>query len=322
MAKSAGNCMPSKFLLLCCLFFASCRFGHCSTVEVDAVPSAAALLSVPADGAPRRGVLYRIHGQGQTSYLFGTIHVGKQGFFPLEPEVTRALASASNLVMELDIRESEPFSIALNKYGFYVPGDTIRNHLSAEAMARLESALRRAGIELPSVAHYKPWLMANMLVGLELERHGFQRSQGVENFLLAASPHKKVVGLESADYQLSLFATLDDVQQERYLLENLDDLQDGNALKKSQSLIDAWSAADAEKIDRALLELTTGNTVSSHFMQRTLLDKRNPEMATAIENIMKDKQAAFVGVGVLHLIGANGLPQLLMQRGYEVEKVY
>lgn len=322
MAKSVGNCMPSKFLLLCCLFFASCRFGQCATVEVDTVPSAAALLAAPADGAPRRGVLYRIQGRGQTSYLFGTIHVGKQGFFPLEPEVTRALAGASNLVMERDIRESEPFSIALSKHGFYLPGDTIRNHLSPDAMARLESSLRQAGIASHTVAHYKPWLMANMLVGLELEQHGFQRSQGVENFLLAASPHKKVVGLESADYQLSLFATLDDAQQERYLLENLDDLQDGNALRKSQGLIDAWSSADAEKIDRVMLELTTGNTISSYFMQRTLLDKRNPEMATAIDNIMKDRQAAFVGVGVLHLLGANGLPQLLMQRGYEVEKVY
>jgi uncharacterized protein YbaP (TraB family) len=57
-------------------------------------------------------------------------------------------------------------------------------------------------------------------------------------------------------------------------------------------------------------------------MQRTLLGKRNPEMASSIERILQQDQVAFVGVGLLHLVGDNGLPQLLRQRGYDVEQVY
>jgi uncharacterized protein YbaP (TraB family) len=45
-------------------------------------------------------------------------------------------------------------------------------------------------------------------------------------------------------------------------------------------------------------------------------------MASSIEAIMRDDQVAFVGVGLLHLIGSNGVPQLLRQRGYEVEQVF
>ena len=119
-----------------------------------------------------------------------------------------------------------------------------------------------------------------------------------------------------------LFIRSNDTQQESYLLENLADLEDGTALRKSQDLIDAWNSADAAKIDASMRELTSGDSVSSRFMRHILLGKRNPEMANAIDNIMKDNKIAFVGVGLLHLLGAQGLPQLLRQRGYVVEKIY
>ncbi len=128
--------------------------------------------------------------------------------------------------------------------------------------------------------------------------------------------------LESADYQLALFDTLDERQQEQYLLENLADLADGASLRKSQDLIEAWNSADRSRINAAWRTLTSGDTVSAGFMQRTLLGKRNPEMASAIERILQQDQVAFVGVGLLHLVGENGLPQLLRQRGYDVEQVY
>jgi uncharacterized protein YbaP (TraB family) len=37
---------------------------------------------------------------------------------------------------------------------------------------------------------------------------------------------------------------------------------------------------------------------------------------------MKSEGTTFVGVGLLHLVGEDGVPKLLQQRGYEVEKLY
>jgi len=315
--------MPSKLLLLLTLLLAW-SLPACSA-DIS-VASGATALSEPAqlDLVPRRGTLYRVRHGGKTSYLFGTIHVGKQDFFPLEPEVTRALADSSALVIELDIRDSAPFQLALDKHGSYPAGDTIVQHLKPDTLNQLVSALGRAGISLHTVERYKPWLVANLLVGAELERHGFERSHAVEYFLLdlAKKQDKAVRELESADYQLALFDSMNDAQQERYLRENLNDLDDGASLKKSEDLISAWSSADAPRIAAVLHELTTGDTVSAAFMQNMLLGKRNPEMASSIERIMRDDQVAFVGVGLLHLVGDQGLPQLLKQRGYEVEKLY
>jgi uncharacterized protein YbaP (TraB family) len=270
------------------------------------------------------GQLYRVTHEGKTSYLYGTIHVGRDGVYPLDAVASRALLDSKALVIELDIREDKAFQLALARHGRYAEGDTVQNHLTPATLQKTAQALARAGIPLSTVQHYKPWLIANLLVGAELDKNGYQRSQAVEYALLAAAQKqdKTVRELESADYQLSLFDSLDERQQEQYLLENLADLDDGDSLKKSQALIDAWRAADNTGIQAAWRSATTGDSISAGFMNRVLLGKRNPEMAANIERIMQQDQVAFVGVGLLHLVGDDGLPQLLKRRGYEVEQLY
>ncbi|MES2118067.1 MAG: TraB/GumN family protein [Pseudomonadota bacterium] len=293
---------------------------------------ARAVESLPTEGAaiagaaasPRHGALYRVSHEGHTGYLYGTIHVGKPDDTLLAPEVARALADASALVVELDIRSNDAFQLALARHGMYADGDTIARHVSPATLRQLVQALARAGIALHDVERYKPWLLGNLLQGLELDRNGYRRSGAAEYVLLAAAKQqdKTVRELESADYQLAMFDALDEAQQEQYLRENLADLEDGAALKRSRGLIDAWRAADTQRIDAALRQFTDGASVNATFMQTTLLGKRNPEMASAIERILQQDRVAFVGVGLLHLAGANGLPQLLRQRGYTIEQLY
>jgi uncharacterized protein YbaP (TraB family) len=320
--------MPSKLLLSAAVCLACLRPAMAADISLQqggaALLPAAIVAPATVVALPRRGALYKVSLDGKVSYLFGTIHAGREDFFPLEPQVTRALHESSALVIELDIRENDAFQVALSKHGSYAKGDTLDRHLSPSTLKLLLPALTRAGLSMKAVEHYKPWLVANLLVGKELERAGFQRGQAVEYVLLDAARKqaKAVRELESADYQLALFDTLDGARQEQYLLENLADLADGAALKKSQQLIDAWDSADSSRLTAAWRSATTGNSVSAIFMQDTLLGKRNPEMASSIQRIMAQDKVAFVGVGVLHLVGDNGLPQLLRQRGYQVEQLY
>ena len=284
----------------------------------------AAPAAVAQAGAIKRGTLYRVRHQGNTTYLFGTIHVGKPAFFPLEDEVTHALSRASKLVLEIDIRKPEPFQQALHKHGIYPVGETVEAHLSAATLASLKRALQDADVPFKDVRHMKPWLLAKMLVGLDLERNGYQRSHGIETFLLSMADRqaKDVRELESAEYQMSLFDSMPDAVQEQYLRENLAELGDGNALKKAQALIDAWANANGDAVEAFMRDSLLEKTTSGEFMQRVLLDKRNPEMASKIEELLRDDEATFVGVGLLHMVGETGVPTLLRQRGYEVEKLY
>ncbi len=344
--------MPKQLPLPLCLVhtFAALALsvGAVAALAAEGAPTAAAELA-PASGitvagsvahsarsAPARtatrsqatpgyshGALFRISRDGQMSYLFGTIHVGATSFYPLAPEVSDALAQASRLVLELDTRGDAAFDMAVARHASYAKGDHIRNHVSADTLRRLVRALHAVGIPLSDVGHLKPWLLANMLIGLELEQSGFQRAHGNEAVLLDAMQARgaSVAELESADYQLSLFDTLGDAHAESYLREALDDLATGRAMEKASAVIAAWTSGDPNALDALIPDTIGAGTVTADFTRRTLLDRRNPEMAQRIEHIMKDGKVSFVGVGLLHLLGANGLPQLLSQRGYLVERI-
>jgi uncharacterized protein YbaP (TraB family) len=274
--------------------------------------------------APHQGGLFRVSHAGRVAYLFGTVHVGTPAFYPLPPEVGRALGGANRIVLELDTGANAAFARAVALHGSYAPGDDIRRHLSAPTMRALTAALHAQGMPVASMAGYKPWLVANMLLGMELERRGYRRNAGVEQALLeqARRHHAKVAHLESAEYQLGLYDTLDDGQAERYLKEVLDGLADGSALRTAQGIVEAWASGDVQALDHVLQDATAGHTVVAEFTRRVLLGRRNPEMVQHIERLMREDSVTFVGVGLLHLLGANGLPQLLAQRGYLVERVY
>lgn len=272
----------------------------------------------------RQGAFFKVSRAGQTSYLFGTIHVGAKSFYPLAPEVSEALAGANRLVVELDTRANDAFQQAVALHGSYPAGVHIRDHVSADTMARLTEALHAAGITVSSVSHLKPWLLANILMGLELERNGFERINGNEFVLLAQAQARgtAVAELESADYQLSLFDTLSDADSERYLRESLAELANGSSLRKAKATIAAWNSGDHAALEALIPDVVEAGTVMSDFTRRMLLAKRNPEMAARIESFMQDGKTTFIGVGVLHLLGADSLPRLLAQRGYQVERVY
>jgi uncharacterized protein YbaP (TraB family) len=252
------------------------------------------------------------------------VHVGTRGFYPLPPEVSRALGSANRVVVELDTRSNDAYLRALALHGLYARGDDIRRHLPAPTLRALTGVLHARGISLASMAGYKPWLVANLLLSAELERKGYRRSDGVERTLLAQAQRRgiKVAELESAEYQLALYDSMDEASAVRYLQEVLEGLADGRALRTAQAVIDAWSSGDPRALDVVLQESTAGTGVVAEFTRRVLLGRRNPEMADQIERLMREGSVTFVGVGLLHLLGANGLPQLLAQRGYLVERVY
>jgi hypothetical protein len=294
-----------------------------SLSSVEHFPYASSAQERPAD-AKRQSVLYKVSQGGNAIYLFGTVHVGTSSFYPFAPEVRQALSEASELVLELDTRSSKAFATAVLQHGSYAHGEHIKDFVAAATMARLTEALHAIGITVASVAHLKPWLIANILMGLELQRSGFERSQGNEFVLLqeAQARGTTVTELESADYQLGLFDTLSPAQSERYLLESLSALSDGTSLRKAKSTIDAWSSGDIQALDALLPDAVSGDSVTADFTREVLLGKRNPAMVERIDQLMHEKRAAFVGVGLLHMLGSEGLPRLLAQRGYQVERMY
>ena len=309
-------------LALVALSAGVCAAPAAERAQASAVHGVDASAHVPARER-RQGALFKVSKGRRTSYLFGTIHVGQASFYPLAPPVTAALLAADRLVVELDTRGQRSFEQALGAHARYAAGDHINKHVSPDTLARLTRALHAVGIAVSTVAHLKPWMLANLLLGLELERSGFNRSNGNESFLLAHAEARgtAVAELESADYQLALFDTLDEADAERYLREALAQLADGRSLRKAKATVAAWTSGEHAALDALLADEVHGGVMAT-FTRDVLLDKRNPAMATRLATLMQGGKVNFVAVGVLHLLGANGLPTLLAQQGFRVERMY
>lgn len=301
----------------------------------DSMPAKGTLAEQPAtalapgnaaapEQAVRRGTLFEIRRGDRIAYLFGTVHVGKPGFPPLEPDTARAFAQAGTLAVEIDIRDTGALAAALRRYGVLSGGDTLARRLDKSTMARLNAILAKFGVPPQAVAGLKPWMVANLLISVALERSGYSAANGTEIFLLrqASETAKPVVALESAAYQMSLFDRLSAAEQATYLKETLDQLENGKALDRAARMLDAWNRADSESVLRLAREELEEKTFSARFAQHELLNRRNPEMAARIVDMLKEKEPAFVAVGMLHLLGEGSVPELLRKRGIEVRKIY
>lgn len=272
--------------------------------------------------APKRGALFKIGHAGNTLFLFGTIHIGEPGFYPLEPIVTEALAQSTKIALELDPRNTGALQQAVLQYGFFPKGAA--SPLAPELQVRLTAVLKKYGVPETATTQMKPWMLVVMLTMQEYAAEAYSSELAVDAHLseFARTHRKPVVELETVKGQLALFDNLPMADQLRFLDETLADIESHKSTDKVRQLVRMWREADAAGFDALAREMAQDGSFSGRFMQRELLDARNPTLADSLEKLLRAEKQAFAGIGVLHLIGKGSVPALLRQRGYAVERIY
>lgn len=309
------------------LMAAAMSLGTANAVDsmpsVTAPDAAVSAPNLPAS-AQRRGTLYRVRDHGNTAWLFGTVHAGQAAWYPLEPTVTEAFNSAGRLVVELDARNAQAIQSAFVRRSVYPEGDALEKHLSSTTLAAARRVARRYEVPWASISSLRPWAVTLVISGLMLEKAGYQSALGADQYLLsrAGKLAKPVTELESADLQLGIFDQLSAGEQEKLLAELLKGIEDGSGLERAIATMDGWSRADEAAVLRVMRKELTGTSVTALWMRRVVLGKRNHDMAARIATLLHSEPSMFVAVGMLHLLGSDGVPQLLRQRGIEVTKIY
>jgi uncharacterized protein YbaP (TraB family) len=277
-------------------------------------------LCVSAFGA-ERGALFKVTGQGNTVYLFGTMHVGQADFYPFEARLAAAIAAAPVLALEID--PTLPPQVALR--AMQAHGLAPAGMVTPAALApRLALALRQAGIDAQAVAPYKPWLIATMLAIAEYSRLGYDSSLAVDSQLavLARAQQVKVIELESIDAQLALFDRLPLAAQWDFLDETLTEIDSGKQAGEARQIARAWATADRQALAAIAARLDADTSVSGRFMREVLLDGRNGALTDAIVALMGRENNSVAAIGVLHLVGPRSVPALMRARGLTVEQLY
>lgn len=266
--------------------------------------------------------LWVLHGPGATVTLFGSVHVLPPNV-DWEPQaLKRALQEADELWFETPLDPAALLDASRQALarGLLPEGQSLASMLSAQGRARLRQAEDDLRLPGPQLERLRPWLAEVTLGEAAYARDGATADRGVERQLAEAAPQARHRAFETVAQQIDLFAGAPAAVQVASLEESLRDLQEDP--DQSRRLIAAWLKGDLDAIDKEGVQALRR---SSPDLFKTFLTDRN---AAWTRTLLERMTAAapdgrpvriVVVVGVGHLIGPGGVPEMLRRRGVRVD---
>ncbi|MFG6412843.1 TraB/GumN family protein [Roseateles sp. DC23W] len=290
-------------VLLCC------GMAHAACPSPPALPTTQQAAAWAAQ-APDRGPLWRISRDGHSSFLFGSLHVGKADWAYPGPALRAAWAQTDVLAVELDPADVAP---ALQAAG---PGAPLAPPLAA----RLEAQARAACLPPGALSALPAMLQLSVLTLMEARRDGFDAGFGQDLMLLAwaKAERRPVQALETLREQLEAIAPPPD-QLPQIVDGALRQLQRGELRVPLRRLADAWQRADMQTLADYPRWCGCADTPAERAWFKRINDDRNVQLAARIAAAHATGQRLLVAVGALHMSGPQALPRLLAERGFTVE---
>ena len=252
-------------------------------------------------------------------YLGGTVHLLRPGDYPLPDEFEEVYQASSELYFETDIAAMSDLSVQAQMLQQLTYSDdrSLRTVLSDEAYTALSAYTQTAGLPIVMLEKFKPGLLISTLQILVFQSMGFT-PQGVDAFF-----HTRAVGdgkaegqLETVQEQIGFIAAMGEGNDSEFILLSLKDLTEtGNVI---DGMIGAWRSGDAQGLSELFVE---DMKVEAPALYDTLLLERNLKWIPQINRMLQDADTEFVLVGAAHIVGENGLLDLLSQEGYEINQL-
>ena len=129
---------------------------------------------------------------------------------------------------------------------------------------------------------------------------------------------KKIIELESIDYQMGLFSNFSDKEQELFLLQTIKETK--QLSKETDALVNAWKEGNAGGLESLMSKSIEGSPQMARIYERILYE-RNRNMADKIQDFLRTDRTYFIVVGAGHLTGNKGILDLLKKRGYSIEQL-
>jgi len=250
-------------------------------------------------------------------FLMGSMHMGL-GPMQLGPVLSDAFTRADALVMEVDPDEIgllETLRLS-SRYGQLPGSETLPQHLSPETYELLLAWCDRRGERAESYSPFRPWFAAAIVELKEYEARGHLTEYGSEEQFMRLAKQQKMQleALESAEEQMQILSSMSPGAQEQ-MLRSAVEADD----EEFDELLHVWQRGDEEGLARILLR--EWDEPSARELLEALVVDRNLNMVERLHERMLDGRDRFVLVGAAHMVGEHGIPSLLAQRGYDVERV-
>lgn len=301
-------------LAVCGAAFAQSADKACPPQAAQPTPEQ---IQAAAAKAKDRGVLWRISKDGRTSYLFGTIHLGKLEWgFPGE-QVRSALMAADTLALEIDVGDPAMMSRL-------TPPKSAASPALPEALRkRLDQQIALACIPKEAIAAQHPVMQAIALSGLDARWAGYELGFAQEFFLagFAQAANKPVLSLETPELQMQALLPTTDSDALELIARTLKDIEDGKTRRVMGRMAMAWEAGNLDELANYEKWCDCIKDDADRAFYKRINDGRNPHLADRIAAVHAEGKKVFAAVGALHMTGDKALPKLMAERGFKVERV-
>jgi len=265
--------------------------------------------------------LWEVQSLTGRGYIYGTVHAGKQSWFPLPEAVEKAFNDSNVLAVEADI--TDPAAAQDTGSLRYAPPDSLKAHVAPEDYERFKQLLVRYRLSEAQVAQGKPFMAVSLLVFAEWIRQGYHPIYGIDGYLIqkAKAEAKPVVELEGVEAQTRLIDSLTEDESREIFSSTLVAIEKGLAADQVNGVVKAWQEGKPDE----LLEVARkydSQVKGAPELEEKFIWSRHDEMLKKIDGYLRDpRQRYFIAVGALHLAGPRGLIEQLRKRGYIVRQL-
>lgn len=264
------------------------------------------------------GFLWRITKDGHSSWLYGTMHVSRPAWMFPGPRVSAALGHADTVALELDMLDPAVTQEIQRQAALLRP-----EPLPAALQARLRKQAEALCVPYAVLAREPAEMQLVELDMVFAAKDGLYPPFAMDG-VLAALGHaekKHVVSLETPDFQMNMLMMPNRADMLAYVSDGLDELESRRGRALFQRMAQSWAQSDYATMARFPEWCECLRTPIERKVMRRLLNQRNPNMAAKIDALHRKGARVFAAVGSLHMFGKVGLPALMREKGYTVERI-
>jgi uncharacterized protein YbaP (TraB family) len=258
-------------------------------------------------------LLWKVSGNGlkNPSFLFGTFHLLCKDDIHFSNQLQKAMKVSDKIYMEMDM--DDPSTMLGGMLYMNMKNDTTLESLyTPEEYQRLKNYFSDT-LKMPVMLlqRAKPYFLVALLYPRMMD---CASPAGVEEELMkiAKEDKKEIKGLETIQFQASVFDSIPYEWQAKELLKNIDSF---SVYKNEfETMLRFYKNQQLDSIKNLMGKSESGEEKYDDL----LLNNRNKNWVKQLKQIMKN-ESVFVAVGTGHLVGEKGLISLLKKEGYKVE---
>jgi uncharacterized protein len=299
--------MQKLFLALSIIFIYSC-----SATKKQATSNP------KAETSDANTLLWEVSGKDaiKPSYIYGTMHMLCKDDVKISENLQNALNSVDQIYFEIDMSDMGAMVSALPKMN--MKGDTtLKKLLSPTDYSNLKKYMeQKSPLPFAILEKMQPLLVSSIFAKDYMNCN--EEVSGVELRIIEINKkgaNKKIFGLETIMDQINALGAMPYKLQAENLMQSIND--SAISRKKFSELKDAYIQQDLNKLFKLMNE--SDDKVMDY--EDALLTKRNKNWIVSFKSIFP-KNNIIAAVGAAHLIGKNGIIQLLRDAGYTVKPVF